>query len=486
MNENNSVHSIKRDGTNLISEPQDSKINSSTVTVGFFSKINCNILKSGITPLFDQYFLCECDPERRNAICSECFKICHNGPGHKEIKKFLRAKVCMCGYKGHQPMDEKDDQVQHYTKECLFGSLGLNCFYNDKTVENSHICLFCKNLCFKNSKNLIKTKNVDKLNNNLNINESLSRCNCTNHNHNDIRILFRKLRGLTKKMNFIDKYDFEGLSFVHVINLLLRDNACFTNLFYSFSFHLNEIIRKINEESFYALEDYKFVNNFHLTCEILSSFAEKKMNIYSTNHYIPGEINQMMMSNNTINTHSDLGGENNNNSSLNTYGIKLRSLSYYRDEIGNILTTSKYFQIMMLKFDFKSRNIWQLKFSLTNIFFTFTIRKIFLPTINYKIRDMLILSPLQRLIIVSSNKKKIELYNEKNHGILDMTINLLIKLEKTNERQNEVFCIYNILYKICQYYAKFGFFSHTQVTRFCSVNKKILLMITENLAEDKK
>ena len=486
MNENNSIHSLKRGGTNLISEHQDSKINSSTVTVGFFSKINCNILKSGITPLFDQYYLCECDPERRNAICSECFKICHNGPGHKEIKKFLRAKVCMCGYKGHQPMDEKDDQVQHYTKECLFGSLGLKYFYNDKTVENSHICIFCKNLCFKNAKSLSKIKTSDKINTNLNINELISNCNCTNHNHNDIRILFRKLRGLTKKMNFIDKYDFEGLSFVHVINLLLRDNACFTNLFYSFSFHLNEIIRKINEESFYALEDYKFVNNFHLTCEILSSFAEKKMNIYSTNHYIPGEMNQMIQSNNTLNTHSDLGGENNGNNVLNGCGIKLRSLTYYRDEIGNILTTSKYFQIMMLKFDFKSRNIWQLKFSLTNIFFTFTIRKIFLPTINYKIRDMLILSPLQRLIIVSTNKKKIEIYNEKNNGILDMTINLLIKLEKTNERQNEVFCIYNILYKICQYYAKFGFFSHTQVTRFCSVNKKILLMITENLAEDKK
>ena len=490
MNENNSQHSFKRGGTGLISEPQDSKINSSTVTVGFFSKINCNILKSGITPLFDQYYLCECDPERRNAICSECFKICHSGPGHKEIKKFLRAKVCMCGYKGHQPMDEKDDQVQHYTKDCLFGSLGLKNFYNDKTVENSHICIFCKNLCFKNSKTLCKIKkntSLDKININvLNINETISNCNCTNHNHNDIRILFRKLRGLTKKMNFIDKYDFEGISFVHVINLLLRDNACFTNLFYSFSFHLNEIIRKINEESFYALEDYKFVNNFHLTCEILSSFAEKKMNIYSTNHYMPSEMNQNSISNNnTINTHSDLG-ENNTTSSLNANGIKLRSLSYYRDEIGNILTTSKYFQIMMLKFDFKSRNIWQLKFSLTNIFFTFTIRKIFLPTINYKIRDMLLLSPLQRLIVVTTNKKKIENYNEKNLGILDMTINLLIKLEKTNERQNEVFCIYNILYKICQYYAKFGFFTHTQVTRFCSVNKKILLMITENLAEDKK
>ena len=494
MNENNtSQHSLKRGGTGLISEQQDSKnskINSSTVTVGFFSKINCNILKSGITPLFDQYYLCECDPERRNAICTECFKICHNGPGHKEIKKFLRAKVCMCGYKGHQPMDEKDDQVQHYSKECLFGSLGLRYFYNDKNVQKSHICLFCKNLCFKNSKNLVKIRGntfLGKINNlNINnLNDVLNNCNCNNHNHNDIRILFRKLRGLTKKKNFIDKYEFEGFSLVHVINLLLRDNACFTNLFYSFSFHLNEIIRKIKDESFYALEDYKFVNNFHLTCEILSSFAEKNMNIYSINHFMPGELNLAKLSENTLNTHS-ITGDSASNNLLNSNGIKLRPLCYYRDEIRNILTTSKYFQIMMLKFDFKSRNIWQLKYSLTNIFFTFNIRKIFLPTINFKIRDMLLLSPLQRLIIVSTNKKKIESVNEKNSDILDMTINLLIKLEKTNERQNEVFCIYNVLYKICKYYAKFGFFTHTQVTRFCSVNKKILLMITENLAEDKK
>ena len=508
MNENNSQHSYKRAGTGLISDQPDSKnskVNSSIVTIGFFSKINCNILKSGITPLFDQYYLCECDPERRNAICTECFKTCHSGEGHKEIKKFLRAKVCMCGYKGHQPMDEKDDQVQHYSKQCLFGSLGLKYFYTDKNIENSHICVFCKNLCYKNSKNLnkIRNNNLSQINNlNINnINKTITNCNCTNHNHNDIRILFRKLRGLTKKKNFINKYDFEGLSLVHVINLLLRDNACFTNLFYSFSSHLNEIIRKIKEESFYALEDYKFVNNFHLTCEILASFAEKNMSIYSTNHYMPEELNPTLTRNitinslnklNTINTiktinnNQSIREENMSNSLLNPNGIKLRSLCYYRDEIRNILTTTKFFQIMMLKFDFKSRNIWQLKYSLTNIYFTFTIRKIFLPTINYKIRDMLLLSPLQRLIVVTTNKKKIENMNEKNSGILDMTINLLIKLEKTNERQNEVFCIYNVLYKICQYYAKFGFFTHTQVTRFCSVNKKILLMITENLAEDKK
>ena len=34
------------------------------------------------------------------------------------------------------------------------------------------------------------------------------------------------------------------------------------------------------------MEDYKFVNNFHLTCNILSSFAEKNINIYSMNQHL--------------------------------------------------------------------------------------------------------------------------------------------------------------------------------------------------------
>ena len=93
----------------------------------------------------------------------------------------------------------------------------------------------------------------------------------------------------------------------------------------------------------------------------------------------------------------------------------------------------------MLKFDYKSKNIWQLKFCISNIFYTFTIRKMFLSTINCKIRDMLLLSPLQRLIAVSTNKKKIELSYDKSSEILEMTINLLIKIEKSNEHQNEVF-----------------------------------------------
>ena len=151
----NILKTLKNKHTDVVSEASNiSKINGSTITVGFYSKINCNILKSGINPLFDQYYLCECDPERRNAICFECFKMCHTGPRHKEIKKFLAAKVCMCGYKAHQPMDEKDDQANYYSKECLFNSIGLKYVYSNNMMQGSRICIFCKNFCFKNSKNI--------------------------------------------------------------------------------------------------------------------------------------------------------------------------------------------------------------------------------------------------------------------------------------------------------------------------------------------
>ena len=512
----NNINSIMETNEN-----NTSKLNgvySSTISVGFYSKINCNILKSGINPIFDQYYLCECDPERRNAICFECFKLCHTGPGHRELKKILGAKVCMCGYKAHQPMDEKDDQANYYNKTCLFGSLGLKYMYSDLNAPGSRICIFCKNLCFKNSKTLklindgsiimnnsrtemnknkIKNKkslmtNKDDSNTMLHLNENgdNSKCNCANTNHDYIRSLFRKLRGLTKKKNFAEKYEFEGLTLVHVFNLLIRNNECFNNLFYSFTFNLNEIIRKIKEDNFYTMEDYKFVNNFHLTCNILSSFAEKNINIYSMNQHLNNQesspLTKFIMRLSTADNIATNQNNNKDNNALNVHWIKLRPLCYYRNDISNILTISKYFKIMMLKFDYKNKNIWQLKYSLSNIFYTFTIRKMFLSTINYKIRDMLILSPLQRLIAVSTNKKTVENTYEKCSEILDMTINLLIKIEKSNEHQNEIFCIYHILYKICQNYAKFGFFTHSQVVHFCSVNKKVLLMINENLLEDKK
>ena len=85
----------------------------------------------------------------------------------------------------------------------------------------------------KNKKSLLNNKDDSNTNLRLNDNGDNNKCNCTNTNHEYIRSLFRKLRGLTKKKNFAEKYEFEGLTLVHVFNLLIRNNECFNNLFYS-------------------------------------------------------------------------------------------------------------------------------------------------------------------------------------------------------------------------------------------------------------
>ena len=219
------------------------KITGSTTSINY-RHVHCQILKAGITPVMGVYFLCECDPERRNSICEECLKVCHVGGDHKEIKRVTKEDVCMCGFKCHQPMNQAEVVDEKYTSQCLFGEWASECqfptFFKDKNDNNSMICLFCKNICYKNSNNIIKIS-IDDNNENKNI-----VCTCRNHNHNDLRIIFRKLRSVVKKNNFEVKYDFEGFSFIQFMNIIFRGSRSFENIFHSFGDKINETVNKIS------------------------------------------------------------------------------------------------------------------------------------------------------------------------------------------------------------------------------------------------
>ncbi len=61
-------------------------------------KIECQILESGIKETKETFCICECDPERTNPICENCFNICHKGGNeypHKLIKSSLMNAVCI-------------------------------------------------------------------------------------------------------------------------------------------------------------------------------------------------------------------------------------------------------------------------------------------------------------------------------------------------------------------------------------------------------
>ena len=249
-----------------------------------YNTVKCSIVSNGLTNSYATYYLCECDPERKNPICAECFQICHKGKGHGQIKQITGEKICQCGIKSHQPFYENDNKDLIYKKVCLFGewiSEGyFDIIYKDSKNPDLKICILCKNLCFKNSKNFIKTdlKNEGMLSHNF-------KCLCNHNNHNDIRIMFRKFKSISKKNNFNIKYDFDEYSFIHIINLILRGKKSFENIFHSFQIIINNTIKKIDSDNKYRLEDFKSINDLHLTSQILNNFAIKAKNVYLISNY---------------------------------------------------------------------------------------------------------------------------------------------------------------------------------------------------------
>lgn len=440
---NNKTSRCESESSNFLEEsPINNKSRNNTSSS--FSK--CQIMFSGINPYNGVYYLCECDPERSNPICVECFKACHTGEGHGEIKKIEKECVCMCGYKSHQPMNKEDSTDFKYNKTCLFGEWAIQSnykyFYKDKTNPSLQLCLLCMNLCYKNNSNLYRTS-ID----NENLPNNTFTCNCEHRNHLDIRILFRKLRSIVKKDNYFTKYDFDNFTLVKLVNMITKAPISFDNIFHSFKDKLNETYEKIlfmnMEPNFSYLDDFKFVNNFHLTCAILADYAL---------HIHP-------------------------------------PLVYLRDDIKKLLTIEKYFTIMLSDFDFKNRTIWLLKESLTHIFYTFYFSKDFAAYPNMKLRDLSLLTPIQRMTIISNIHKETKLneyINNINFNILSKTIKLIHKIIQTNETQEHVLKIYNKLYKICQTFAKFSFFNHKQVVSFCSTNNLILHSFYSQIKADKR
>ena len=128
---------------------------------------------------------------------------------------------------------------------------------------------------------------------------------------------------------------------------------------------------------------------------------------------------------------------------------------------------------MERKFDFKSRNIWQLKYYLTTIFYNFYIAKDFASYPNFKIRDISLLSPLQRYILITNieTENKVSSYvNNLNMNFLNNILNSIECLLNSEEKSIILLLILAKLYKICEIFAKYSLFNHEQLSKLCQLN----------------
>lgn len=447
--------------------------------------VQCEILQSGIKESEGTYYICECDPERMRPICSNCFLKCHKGGQeglHKEIRSGTMNAVCICGYKCHKPLSELGTCDIIYKTECSFGEMGkipdLNFFFLHPDEPTRRLCLFCKNVCYKNDPKLTRDC------------FSSARgfiCKCMHHNHSDIRIIFRKLKSLAKHKNFIVKYNFEGMSFIQFVNIFLSSKKSYNNLFHSFSEQIASTEQRLQTLT-YGFENHNILNDLHLTCQILLIFSEKCKQVYKY-EYKPMQIEQ---ENTKINTNMNLQdfkpmtADSQKLPEKQRVKIRGQSFYYFNDVIKNILNANTYYKIMERKFDYKSRNIWQLKYFLTQIFWTYHVSRDFAFYPHLKIRDIVLLSPLQRLLLISNldTERKVSHYvNNLNMNYLNLTLSAIESIFNCDEKSVNLLLILSRLYKICLLFAKYSLFNHEQVAKICSLNDSILAYFDEEKQE---
>ena len=453
----------------------------------------CSILEGGLKEINEKFVICECDPERSNPICLYCFKKCHFGGlkyPHKEIETKDMKAICICGLKCHKPLNEQEKQDRQYKLSCTFGELAtfpdLNYSYQDVESSNSNICILCYNICYEASEHLIKHSHGD---------IKGFKCSCKNNNHSDIKIIFRKLRLIAQKNNFLKKYNFEGMTFIHFLNIFFKTKISFKNLFHSFKNKIQKTYKNL-ENNGYFFKEHNTLNALHLTSLVLLIFSQKcKFEYKIKNKILQGKKEEENDEVEKLNEESfllDKKSERSEETNGKTIGIKggrvdsvkvqLRSLCYFNDVISEILEEKIYFKIMERKFDYKSRNIWQLKYYLTSIFHKFYICKDFMPYPNLKLTDIFLLSPFQRVLITSS----IEYDHKMNKYVHNLNFNYLNNIIKTievimnsRERPISFYLILAKLYKMCLFFAKFGLFNHEQFIKLSNLNNTLICMFDE-------
>ena len=463
----------------------------------------CSILTYGLIETEGDYYICDCDPERNNPICEYCFMACHNNDVnvnvntnvngvvmHKLIHKERMKAVCVCGFNSHKPMSSYQDNnvitgdnnvtltsSSSSLSVCLFGELsmisGLNYMYQSLEDSNTYICFICYNICHKMNKNLIRKSIVE---------YKGFKCTCKHRNHSEIKVMYRKLRSLAKTKHYLKKYDFNGITFINLINIILGNHHIFTSLFHSFISLIQSTYANITINN---LDKHNTINMLHLTCHVLFAFAEKVIN--STEYKIKNTLNNIPPHPELL-KQLQLQSHNMNDNVLshierkNVY-VRCKSLYYVNNVIADVLSCDVYFAIMQCEFDYKSRNIWQLKYFLTCVFYVFNFKKDFVGVPMLKVNDVVMLSPFQRLMMLGNVVYESKLYTytkNLNYSYVNAVLRSIEMMIMCKERNVTVLLILGKLYKMCLMLVKVGLFNYEQVNKFCMLNETLIASFTED------
>ena len=126
--------------------------------VNQLTTIKCSFINNGIKPSKERFYICSCNPSKKNLICEECFKYCHLGPNHNQLNAIVVSGICNCGVTQHKVKTKTEENKVELIKECIFNDLnsisGNKIIYLFKRKDSGEIhtslCAFCLNFCYNN------------------------------------------------------------------------------------------------------------------------------------------------------------------------------------------------------------------------------------------------------------------------------------------------------------------------------------------------
>ena len=116
------------------------------------------------------------------------------------------------------------------------------------------------------------------------------------------------------------------------------------------------------------------------------------------------------------------------------------------------------------------------------------VKKDFARYPKLRLKDVLLLTPLQRVIYTSNIMKENDMneyLNNLNENLLDTTIKDLSEIVQRTWASPEILVDLTNKFKICQLFAKFSLFNYSQATKYCLVVDKLILLFMNSSKDDR-
>jgi hypothetical protein len=387
--------------------------------VKILRSVDCQLLKTGCKPVHLNYFVCSCDPEEKELICSECIKSCHKN--HKIIKEIECTSICQCGMNSHQSFSDNFDKDSEYVSKCMFSEWSnvsqLYVYYTSS--DGTNLCMFCANFC----------EDIDQLNR-IEGQTTIPPCGCLHNTHVDKKAIFKKINDIRDLYKLV----FENLTPTHLINIMFKSKKSYMNLY------------SIYVKALAALREQIKLPGF--TYESLDENAE--FNWLLANLYVL---------------------------------LRSVKKMYYLNDSNKMDLIDPEFILNILQSKTISIHISNFKLHAISVFLKTYMKRDFVKCPSLKLSDIEQMNPLQRLMIISNIKDEQNILSQYIAGMnirfLDSILSILNKLNRTDEKTYLSYQLMRRLYQILKIYAKYYLFNQEQLARFCYINDEVVFKLQD-------